>query len=817
MGTKLELFHLNDQQAASNSVLQNMVNTSAILQALRNQELGEDISLFIAAGDTYQPGFLQDASRSLYGARSVGEMQVQNELGVDAIAVGNHEFDSPVGSEGFAELISGVDSDGESIATIFGVDYSGTQFPYLSTNLNFSEDIYLNPLVVEGGQIAQPRTISSSVVIEKNGVKVGVVGVTTPGLQSITGGYGGVTASPFAEAQLLTDEQLVATAAIVQQEVDALLEANPDVKEVILTSHLQIFNYETRLAELLRDVDIIIAGGSEIVTADSNDILREGDVQSDVYPRFINNAGGSQTAVVTEVGDYNYLGRLVIEFDDDGNILPASYDAEVSGTYATDAAGVSRLDAEDLSDPQIVEITNGLTQEIASVQYSVYGYSDVFLNRQPGLDNLTRADVDGIRTQETNLGNLTADANLVYAQSYDPTVQVSIKNGGGIRASIGDFATRSPNNAVADESLGLSKGSGAISQGDIQATLTFNNGLRLINLTKQQLVAALEHGVEALPLVDGRYPQISGVQFHYDSNADAGSRVQHVDIVDHDGAVVQNILTDGELVGDADELIRIVTLDFLTMPRFDESGAYIGGGDSYPWPNINFVDGVYYSGDGESIDQAEYQRLDVVDLEDVMNEPGDATFAAAGSEQDALAEYLLDRHATPETAYRQRDVGRAFDTRSMDLAFQPAPIVSEVEIIGDPKGGQVLKGGKTNDVITAFQGRDLLKGRKGHDILSGGNGRDNVRGGKGNDVLDGGTKADVLTGGAGHDRFVLSKGSDTITDFNLAEDHIAIPAQADVRVRDLGDDVKIAGDGFKTTILNVSHSEFVAEMPMAHL
>jgi hypothetical protein len=74
-----------------------------------------------------------------------------------------------------------------------------------------------------------------------------------------------------------------------------------------------------------------------------------------------------------------------------------------------------------------------------------------------------------------------------------------------------------------------------------------------------------------------------------------------------------------------------------------------------------------------------------------------------------------------------------------------------------------------------------------------------------------------LTGGAGHDRFVLSKGSDTITDFNLAEDQVAIPAQADVRIRDLGDDVKIAGDGFKTTILNVSHSEFVAEMPMAHL
>jgi 5'-nucleotidase/UDP-sugar diphosphatase len=38
-----------------------------------------------------------------------------------------------------------------------------------------------------------------------------------------------------------------------------------------------------------------------------------------------------------------------------------------------------------------------------------------------------------VRTEETNLGDLTADANLWAAKQEDASVQVSIKNGGGIR------------------------------------------------------------------------------------------------------------------------------------------------------------------------------------------------------------------------------------------------------------------------------------------------------------------------------------------------------------------------------------------------
>ena len=103
-----------------------------------------------------------------------------------------------------------------------------------------------------------------------------------------------------------------------------------------------------------------------------------------------------------------------------------------------------------------------------------------------------------MRTEETNLGNLTADANLWYAQQIDPTVMVSIKNGGGIRDSIGrveavggarrNYRLRQP---------AVGKEEGDVSQLDIANAVRFNNALSLITLTPEQLLQVLEHGVAA--------------------------------------------------------------------------------------------------------------------------------------------------------------------------------------------------------------------------------------------------------------------------------------------------------------------------------
>jgi 2',3'-cyclic-nucleotide 2'-phosphodiesterase (5'-nucleotidase family) len=113
-----------------------------------------------------------------------------------------------------------------------------------------------------------------------------------------------------------------------------------------------------------------------------------------------------------------------------GKIDISKLDPSINGAYATDAASVSALTATNpgAPDPEVVAITQTLRDRvIVPKDSSIFGSTTVFLNG-------TREDV---RTQETNLGNLTADANLFAARQTDSSVVLSLKNGGGIRDNIG--------------------------------------------------------------------------------------------------------------------------------------------------------------------------------------------------------------------------------------------------------------------------------------------------------------------------------------------------------------------------------------------
>ncbi|MEL6478252.1 MAG: choice-of-anchor I family protein, partial [Pseudomonadota bacterium] len=397
-------------------------------------------------------------------------------------------------------------------------------------------------------------------------------------------------------------------------------------------------------------------------------------------------------------GSYKYVGRLVIDFDEKGNIIAESYDSEVSGAYATDDQGVADLNAAGLIDPEVQAIADAIQAQIIATEGNVFGISDVFLNGNRSGDNADPTDPDGVRTQETNLGNLTADANLAAAQDADETVLVSLKNGGGIRANVGEIvvpaggteAVRLPNEEILDGDGNVVKPEGGISQNDIQTVLAFNNGLVLMTVTKEELVALLEHGVSAIPEVSGRFPQIAGVEFSYDPSKAVGSRIESASVTGPDGEPI-NLVVNGNISGDREELFRIVTLDFLAAPRFDEDGNFTGGGDGYPFPNTNTD-----PSEGEVGPDA--ARINLVVLEDETSQTGGATFADDGTEQDALAEFLLENHSTEETAFNEEDAGRDTDGRIQNLEFRDDAIT-----LGDLKA-PVASGdiaAQTNLVIQA--------------------------------------------------------------------------------------------------------------------
>lgn len=105
----------------------------------------------------------------------------------------------------------------------------------------------------------------------------------------------------------------------------------------------------------------------------------------------------------------------------------------------------------------------------------------------------------GVRTQETNLGDFSADAYKYAAQQYlgdAITVDGAIQNGGGVRASIP---------------------AGSISMNTLYTVYPFGNTITVVKLTGAQLLEALEASCAECPSPLGGFPQVSGIKFTIDT------------------------------------------------------------------------------------------------------------------------------------------------------------------------------------------------------------------------------------------------------------------------------------------------------------
>jgi len=617
----LQLLHLADQEAGGQPELSTIPNASAVMNALEAQDVA-DGTIRLSSGDAIIPGLFFSASEAAFGGAGRADILIQNALGFEAITLGNHEFD--LGTAFLSNLILPDLADG----------YDGALFPYLSANLDFSSDANLAPLEVAGGQEALPNTVTSSIVTEVGGEKVGVIGATTPNLGSISSS-GDLVIEPFAFGSVFTPSELEALADLINAEVATLQDQG--INKIILQTHFQDLANEESLIPYLSGVDIVIGGGSNALLADETDPLRRFDSADGPYPILGTDADGNPVALVNTDGQYSYVGRLVVDFDENGVIDPDSIDEAISGAFKTDDEGVETLGAEDLVDGDVQAIVDQLHPEIEALEAQVVGFSDVYLNGVRG----------SVRTEETNMGNLTADANLAEAKKTDPTVLVSLKNGGGIRNPIeGDDAGTPPEN-------------GEITVADHLSVLQFNNALTLVTLTGAQLVEVLEHGIsltDADGASAGRFPQVAGVQFSYDPTLEAGSKILSAQVVEEDGTPIFDLVVDGEIVA-PDAPIRMVTLSFLA-----------NGGDDYPYPDFA---------------EANPEFFDREELLDVTQRTGEASFASNGSEQDALAEYLIENFGSDAMAFNAADTPAEFDERIQNVLFREDTVLEDSQPVRD--------------------------------------------------------------------------------------------------------------------------------------
>lgn len=648
----LQLLHFADIDGNEATALDAVDEFSAVVDGLRNDATHGEHTIVVSSGDNLIPGprwFAAENSavRAISGSNEPGHADhyIMNHLGVVASALGNHDLDQGPGE--FADSLASKSSG--------GVTFPGTEFPYLAANVDFSAESDLS-VGTEGADYSSlGGGVAKSATVQVGGETIGLVGVSTPELPSIT-----TTGGLLIEGSL-TD--IAALAAAVQPTIDALVAAG--VNKIVVLAHLQQIMYEKALAAELRDVDIIVAGGSNTRMGDSTDTLFPGDEAfAETYPFQTTGEDGQPLLIVNTDADFKYLGRLVVGFTEAGVLIPSSVDPMVSGAYAATAEVASAVGGTAI--PEIVAMRDAIRGVILSQYDNVIGHTSVFLEGRRGF----------VRTEETNLGNLTADANKWYAeQCAEITGKVlSLKNGGGLRAEIGNVIVAGGTTTLTPPSNdGLSAEPGDVSEGHLRGTLRFDNGLVVLDVSGEELKILLEHGVTQTGpgATPGRFPQVGGMWFGYDVDgtvqviaADgktvetAGTRITdlYVDTTGDDRPDTA-LYVGGVAQPEAMDTYPLVTLNFLA-----------GGGDDYPFGVLSaanrrqLYEGVGFGDPDEGMDG-------IPDFPVLTNcDPGaQSDFSSTGGEQDALAEYMLTLYPNSDMAYSTAETPKAMDRRIQDL------------------------------------------------------------------------------------------------------------------------------------------------------
>ncbi len=476
-------------------------------------------SVLLSSGDNFLAG--PELAAGVANGVPFYDTQALDYLRYDAISFGNHDFD--FNPSFLADFLSGY-----------------TKPPtYVNVNLEFSAEPEMQAFVDAG-------VIKPSTVVTTAGERIGIIGAVTPELSFISSPRDTIISSDISE--------------LVQAQVDRL-EAR-GIDKIIFISHLQDIDEDIALAAELSGVDVMIAGGGDELLANDGDLLVPGDDEPfGPYPVVATGGDGAAIPVVTTAGDYKYLGRLDVTFDDDGNVV--GWDGgpiRIAGGDNPDAVESNSILQRLVVDP-VVEFLDALASNvIATSEVALEGRRD-----------------PGIRTEETNLGNLMADS-LLYAANLNaagfgvPEADVALQNGGGIR-----------NNTL-------------IPAGDITELNTFEiapfpNFVTIVPaIPREQFKQILENAYSSAPDANGRFAQIAGFSVEYDPNGTPMDIDDETGEILVEGTKVVNVtLDDGTVIVDngsvvAGDDIVIATIDFLAR-----------GGDEYPFMGAAFTSvGVSY-------------------------------------------------------------------------------------------------------------------------------------------------------------------------------------------------------------------------------
>lgn len=532
----ITLLHNNDGESKVNPTLLNGKEYGGVARfataVTQQKEWATNMTdgyLFVSSGDNFLASSAFDASLATFFNPNVDDVFYDaialDLLGYDSIALGNHDFD--FGPDVLAAMISSFPSMMPP--------------PYLSANMDFSAEPNLQALVDAG-------IIGGSAIVEvAPGVEVGVISAIFPRLATISSPRLAKVIDANMDGDLTLDDVRI----IVQNEIDAL--KGMGINKIVIISHLQGISEELALIPQLTDIDVVVAGGGSEVLTNTPAMIVPGETVSGPYPLVSRNRSGQFVPVVTTSGDYRYLGKLVLTFDSAGKLLSFN-------------GNPIRIDDSLAADPVVQSmVVDPVNQFIADLATTIVGTSEVALD---GVRN-------SVRTKETNLGNLIADAYIHSAEKFAAATNTSFPNliaftnGGGIR-----------NNTVIP--------AGNISLKTVNDILPFSNFIVIVpEVTPAKLKELLENAVRSAPGEGGQFAQIGGFKFTFNTSGTAqtftgsgaaitittpGTRI--VDVWLDDGTM---LIEDGMVVDGAPN-VTVATVDFLAT-----------GGDGYPFQGLPFL------------------------------------------------------------------------------------------------------------------------------------------------------------------------------------------------------------------------------------
>jgi 5'-nucleotidase len=394
----------------------------------RRAALADTNVLTLDAGDQFQGSLFY----STYKGAAAAEFMAQ--MGFDAMAVGNHEFD-----------------DGPAVLAEFA---DAVPFPVISSNLDLSAE----PALAE--------RIPPATIVARGGVPIGIVSAVATNTDE--------TSSPGPTVGFVDD------IAALQAQVDMLTAMGID--HIIALTHVGLPR-DMEIAAATTGIDAIVGGHSHTL------MHSEDEDAAAPYPLMVDNLDGVAVPVVQAYAYGKYVGELSLTFDEAGVV--------------TDVAGAPiLLDASVEPDPAFLERIAALGAPIEELKQRLVGEST----------GPIEGDRTVCRARECEMGALVATAMLERVRHQG--IDVAIQNGGGLRASID---------------------AGPVTAGEVLTVLPFQNTLATFQLSGADIVASLENGVSAVADGAGRFPQVAGMRFTWNPEAEPGSRIVSVEVEGPDG------------------------------------------------------------------------------------------------------------------------------------------------------------------------------------------------------------------------------------------------------------------------------------------